>query len=306
MNQLNPQPSTLNGQSPQSILLTGATGFLGSHLLEALLKAGYKVVILKRSMSDTWRIQHLLRQVKAYDIDHQPLENAFSEQRIDAIIHTACHYGRQGEPLHQIVETNLLFSLQLLDLAIGFNVDTFINTDTLLPPYLNAYSLSKKQFVEWLRLSRSRIQVVNLKLEHMYGPRDDNTKFIPWIIEQFQKKAESIKLTQGEQLRDFIYIDDVVTAYLLMLQKTPQLPDFSEFDVATGELTSIRGLVESLRSLYESQYAFTPTQLDFGALPYREGEMMNVTVDNSALLNLGWTVSTPLQYGLSKTLNSSL
>lgn len=53
----------------KTILLTGATGFLGSHLLEALLKQHYNVVILKRSTSNAWRIQHLLDQVISYDVD---------------------------------------------------------------------------------------------------------------------------------------------------------------------------------------------------------------------------------------------
>ncbi|MFK5948574.1 MAG: GDP-mannose 4,6-dehydratase, partial [Methylococcales bacterium] len=66
----------------KNILLTGATGFLGSHLLEALLNESYQVVILKRSTSDTWRINHLLEQVKSYDVDIQNLDLAFSEQSI--------------------------------------------------------------------------------------------------------------------------------------------------------------------------------------------------------------------------------
>jgi nucleoside-diphosphate-sugar epimerase len=298
------QPSILAGRRRQTILLTGATGFLGSHLLEALLKAGYSVVILKRSTSDTWRIRHLLDKVKSYDIDIQPMELAFNDQRIGAIIHTACHYGRQGEPRHAVVETNLVFSLKLMDLAIAHNTDTFLNTDTLLHGYLNAYTLSKQQFVEWLRQSCAKIRVVNLKLEHIYGPRDDKTKFIHWIISQLQQQAPSIKLTPGQQLRDFIYIEDVVAAYLLTLRKTAQLPAFSEYDVGTGTLTSIRTLVETLKSLYERQHGPSPTQLDFGAIPYRKGEMMSVRVDNMALLALGWNVKSQLTDGLLKTLQS--
>ena len=50
------------------ILLTGATGFLGSHLLESFLHQGFEVVILKRSTSDTWRISHLIEKIKSYNI----------------------------------------------------------------------------------------------------------------------------------------------------------------------------------------------------------------------------------------------
>jgi CDP-paratose synthetase len=71
----------------QTILLTGATGFLVSHLLEALIKEGYQVVILKRSLSNTWRIDHLLDRVVSYDVDKQPLKTAFEQQKIDTVIH---------------------------------------------------------------------------------------------------------------------------------------------------------------------------------------------------------------------------
>lgn len=125
-----------------TILLTGATGFLGSHILNRLLQADYKVVILKRSFSDTWRINSVLSKVKFYDLDKTPIETAFKEQKIDVVIHTATNYGRSNQLVSSIVDTNLMFSLKLLETA------AFFNTDTLLYKYLNHYSLSKKQFIE--------------------------------------------------------------------------------------------------------------------------------------------------------------
>ena len=80
------------------LLLTGATGFLGSNLIPAFLKAGHEVVILKRSFSDTWRIKDDLDKVRSYDIDLVPLERPFEEcGRFDCVVHTATNYGRQGE-----------------------------------------------------------------------------------------------------------------------------------------------------------------------------------------------------------------
>jgi nucleoside-diphosphate-sugar epimerase len=280
------------------ILLTGATGFLGSHLLEALLAQGYKVTILKRSTSDTWRIDHLVGQIKAFDVDQVGIEEAFKAEKVDAVIHTACSYGRHGQPANEVVETNLLFALKVLDAATLFNTDTFFNTDTLLPKYLNAYSLSKKHFTEWLKQRSPEIKVVNLKLEHMYGPKDDQTKFVPWLIGQLEQGASHIPLTEGSQQRDFIYIDDVVSAYLLALKKVDQLPGYTELDVGTGELTSVRDFVSTIFAIYKSLNPSTTTQLGFGDVPMREGEMMTVEVDNSALKSLGWYATTQNTDGL--------
>lgn len=288
------------------VLLTGATGFLGSHLLEALLNQGYSAVVLKRSTSNLWRIEHLVGRYKSYDVDNQSIEQAFKEQRIDFIMHTACHYGRKSGALSEVVDSNVLFGLKVLELAIAHQVSTFINTDSLLPRDLNPYSLSKKQFVDWLRKESSKIQVINLKLEHMYGPKDDQIKFIAWLISQLKNKAPQINLTSGIQKRDFIYVEDVVSAFLCVLQNSEGLSIFSEFEVGTGDSIELRAFVESLKQAFERLYGSTNTKLNFGAVPYRQGEIMELKVDNQALQQLGWQPKVSLMKGLEHSLKESV
>lgn len=288
--------------SKPTVLLTGATGFLGSHLLEALLKQSYQVVVLKRSTSNLWRIEHLAGLYKSYDVDTQPIEQAFEEQRIDCVIHTACHYGRNGSALSEVVESNLIFGLKVLEAAITHQAIRFINTDSLLPRDLNPYSLSKKQLVDWLKQQSSKIQVTNLKLEHMYGPKDDATKFIAWLVTQLQQNVPVINLTSGVQKRDFIYIEDVVSAFICVLQNAEYLPSFSEFEVGTGESIEVKTFVENLKHIFEQRYGQTKTQLNFGAVPYRQGEIMEFKVDNQALRKLGWQPKVSLSQGLEQSL----
>ena len=285
----------------KTILLTGATGFLGSHLLEALIKEGYKVVILKRSFSNTWRISQFMDQVKSYDIDIIPFEKAFEEQKIDVVIHTATNYGRNIENVSKIVDVNLMFSLKLLETATYFNTNTFFNTDTLQYKYLSNYTLSKKQFVEWLKAfgEAKKIKVVNLRLEHMYGPGDDAKKFVVWLMGQMLSNTAEINLTKGEQKRDFIFIDDIVNAYMLLLRQTERLPQVSEFDVGTGKQISIKEFVLKLKDTVESIYNKPiSTKLNFGAIPYREGEMMEVVEDVNPLFDIGWKPNFILADGL--------
>jgi len=284
----------------KTVLLTGATGFLGSYLLDALLLKGYKVIILKRTISNLWRIEHLMSQVTSYDVDVEPLELAFSEQNIDYVIHTACHYGRNGDSISKIAETNLMFSLRILEASIKFNTDTFFNTDTLLSKHLNVYTLSKKHFVEWLQQNSDKIQVVNLKLEHMYGPKDDTSKFVPWVMSQLKENAADIKLTEGKQLRDFIYIDDVVSAYLSTLEKVNSLGSFNQFDVGTGTLVSVKDFLQKIKRQYEIGFGLNSTKLAFGELPFRADEMMTVEVNNQPLLDLGWRPKVSIEKGITK------
>jgi len=284
----------------QVILLTGATGFLGSLLLEMLIVKGYQVCILKRSTSDTWRINHLLESVKCYDVDVQPIDMAFKKQHIDVVIHAACHYGRNSDSIAQIADSNLMFGLKVLDACLEYGVYSIINTDTLLQKDLNTYTLSKKQYVEWLHHVSEKIQVINFKLEHMYGPKDDVNKFVPWVLSQLKDNVTEIDLTKGEQLRDFIYIDDVVAAYTSVLENLPNLPQYSEFDVGTGKLVSVKEFLVSLKRVYETNCGTTKSKYCFGAIPYRKGEMMSVDLDNNSLMALGWAPSVKLEDGLNK------
>lgn len=281
----------------KQILLTGATGYLGSHLAKALLDAGYSIVALKRRTSSLRRLESILPRITLIDVDELDLNSPFKDYgKIDVVIHTATCYGRHGEGAYQIADANLCFPLKLLDAAIAADVRVFMSTDTALDKFLNAYSLSKRQFAEWGRhfSQQKKIRFLNLRLEHFYGPEDDDTKFTAHVINSCLTNAPELKLTLGEQRRDFIYIDDVVSAYLLLLNKRELLTDyFMEFDVGSGETVTIRELVELVHRMTEST-----TYLNFGALPYREGEAMFLQADIESLRKLGWDCRHTLEQGL--------
>jgi nucleoside-diphosphate-sugar epimerase len=297
----------------ETVLLTGATGFLGSHLLERLTGEGYRVLVIKRSFSNTWRINHLLSRAKFYDIDGVSLKYVFEENNIDIVIHTATKYGKKGEYCAEIIESNLLFPVTLLELSVShntkifINTDSFFNTDNLKYEYLNWYSLSKHQFIEWLKLFSDKIQIVNLKLEHLYGPGDSDDKFVIWLIKKCIENEPEIKLTEGQQKRDFIYVSDAVDAFILILKKRKLLPNYSTFEVGTGDNISIKDfalLVKNITSDISGKEV--NTFLNFGAIPYRKGELMESRADNTSLRQLGWNCSVGLKEGLKKTIKDLL
>lgn len=290
----------------KSILLTGATGFLGSYLLNALISLNFNVIVIKRSTSNMSRIMHLDGRYKSYNIDIVHLEQAFEDQQIDCVIHTACNYGRNGESILSIVDSNLNLGIKLLDTCLKFKTESFINTDTLLPKNLNIYTLSKKQFVEYLSYHSNKLRVINLKLEHIYGPKDDETKFLPWLISQFNRNVSEIKLTKGEQKRDFIYIDDVVAAYITVVKALSSFSNYTELDVGTGELVPLNYFIQYLKECYECNFGSITSKLVFGAIPYRDGELMSVKVDNQGLLALGWRPTVHYKNGISLILRDCL
>jgi CDP-paratose synthetase len=285
----------------KKILLTGATGFLGSHLLESFVSQGFDIAVIKRSKSDLWRISHLMEKIKIYSLDKIKLKIIFDEFKPEILVHTACIYGRNNESIIDIVNTNLIFGLELLEESIKNNVKTFINTDSLLPRDINGYSLSKAQFADWLKNKSSLIQVFNFKIEHMYGVKDDNKKFIPWLINKMINENEQINLTSGIQKRDFIYVTDIVNAFNIIIQKSETLPSWKEFHLATNTFTEVREVVLTIALRLEKKYhkAIIP-RLEFGSIPYRKEEIMIPKLNNKELIKLGWHHQVSVNEGIQK------
>jgi nucleoside-diphosphate-sugar epimerase len=289
----------------KKILLTGATGFLGSHLLDSFISKGFEVAILKRSFSNSWRINHIISKIKYYDIDKISLDEVFESERPDTVIHTACRYGKNNISFSDILNTNLFFSVELLQASINSQVSTFINTDTLLPRDINYYSLSKAQFRDWMILKSDEIKVINIKLEYIYGPHDDENKFIPWLINKMLKSEERILLTEGMQKRDFIYITDVVDVFDIIMKNASRLKYCNSFDVGTNDFNTIKDLVIQISNRLQSRFnKLIVDRLDFGALNYRNGEVMIPKLDNRALFNLGWSPKVGLNEGIDLILDN--
>ncbi|MGC4048690.1 MAG: NAD(P)-dependent oxidoreductase [Paludibaculum sp.] len=292
----------MNTDARPTVLLSGATGFLGSHLLRALLNSGYNVVAARRSTSNTWRIADQLERIHLVNVDTTPLSEIFERRRIDILIHAATCYGRKGETVRQIVESNLLFPLELLELARRYSATTFINTDTVLPEALNYYVLSKKQFLEYGRrfAGSAGPHFVNLRLEHIYGPHDDSGGFIPFLIQAFLRREPHVDLTRGEQRRDFVYVEDAVDAYLLLLRNLGRLhKPFVEFTIGSGQARELAGVVRRIHQACNAE-----TELRFGALPYRPGEVMHSQADIEPLRSLGWAPAVELDAGLIRTIDT--
>jgi CDP-paratose synthetase len=283
------------------ILITGVTGFLGSHLAKALLTDGYEVTALKRKSSLLDRVESIVSDIIFFDIEGLDFDQLFRDSgKIDAIIHTATCYGRDNESVSEIFASNTDFPLRLLDAGSRAGVEVFFNTDTILDKYLNLYSLSKNQLLQWGKFfsMHEKIRFCNIRLEHFYGPDDDPKKFSAYVINNCLGNVQELKLTKGEQKRDFIYVDDVVSAYLIILNKIDSVSGhFVEFGVGSGQSVSIKTFVETVHRLTVSK-----THLAFGALPYREGEVMNSQADIAGLMALGWHCCYDIETGLKQVI----
>ena len=272
----------------KTVLLTGATGFIGSHLLEKLLNNDYSVIILKRSFSNVWRIENLMDQIKSYDIDQCDLKQPFEENSIDVVFNLATEYDRANKKQSQLLTTNLLFPIRLAELCRDFNVLYFFNTDSYFnnnkqrKNSLNLYSYSKHILREILFEDFSmHFKTFNFRLHHVFGEKDNQDKLIPYLI-RTMKANQKIEITKGEQQLDFIFIKDAVSAFLHVLNninKFTQNP--YEFEIGSGKSVSLKEFIAIIKENLHSK-----SKIFYGAKEYRRNEIMSAEADLNPLK--GW------------------
>jgi nucleoside-diphosphate-sugar epimerase len=286
------------------ILLTGATGFLGGALARRWVGVGHEVTAITRAASvEKLHALELPQLRHASYVDDNDIANIVAKTQADVIVNTACSYGRAGESISQMLEANLRFGVVLLEHSLKNGGSCkFINTGTVLDPSTNFYALSKWQLTNWgeavVHANPGRAQFINVLLQHMYGPGDAKSKFTTHVLHSCQDNVPKLDLTAGEQLRDFVYIQDVTNAYNLLINKLADLAPFENVEVGSGVAPSIREFVETAHRLTKST-----TSLAFGAVPYRTNEAMVCCADISRMRQLGWAPEFDLDAGLQETIN---
>ncbi|WP_106804775.1 NAD(P)-dependent oxidoreductase [Pseudomonas sp. S5D5] len=288
----------------KKILLTGATGFLGSALARFWSRAGYRVSALVRSTSSCARIEGILpdSQVYKYSSDQDVL-SAIAAVSPDYIVHTACAYGRAGESIIDVYDANVRFGLVLLEGANSLDGNVaFVNTGTVLDAAVSSYAMSKNSFsLIGVFQAGPNVKFVNVALQHMYGPGDDKSKFTTYVVSSCTENIDVLNLTSGIQKRDFIFIDDVVSAYDTIISHMPSIKRAEEVEVGSGVALPVREFVELVHSLTASQ-----TKLNFGSVPYRPNEEMLFRADINRMRSLGWAPRTSLEVGIQKMIDKDI
>ncbi|MCO4753998.1 MAG: NAD(P)-dependent oxidoreductase [Bacteriovoracaceae bacterium] len=269
----------------RKLLLTGGTGFLGSHIAKKFLTIGYDVTILKRSTSNLNKLEEICDKVLLIDVED------FKGGNFDVFIHAATSYGRNKESSEIIAATNIDFPLSILE-KINSNELHFLNIGTSLPADLNIYAKTKHDFTERVKVEFPSMKFTNVLLEQFYGPHDGT--FITYLVTELNNKVEKIELTEGKQKRDFIFYEDVLSALELLVKRS----ELGEFALGTGESHTIREICETVYKYHSNDI----TKMEFGKIPYRDNEVMNSVANIGKLSKLGWKPVYNLDSGIEHTL----
>jgi len=299
--------------SKKNILVTGGAGFLGSHLVRRLVELGGEITIIDHPDSNLWRIEKVLHKVNyvSVDIGSVHLDTLISSVgKQDVIYHLAAAGVNQTYNNSNIIlQTNIIGTQKILQFALKTAVDKFVycgscfeygsgeklSENSLLEP-LSEYAVSKTAgwYLTNAYHKRYDLPVISLRPFTPYGPFEASYRFMPQVI----LKALSdlpINLTLGEQTRDFVFIDDLVDAFLLAVVHF-QIGE--TFNICSGNPTRINEAVTRILSLSHSS-----AEPRFGAIPYRDSEVWTMSGNpEKAKQILYWEAKTSLHEGLSKTI----
>jgi len=290
-----------------SIILTGSSGFLGSRILMKILSCtNYGLILTYRNSKLN---KSLVTSERINYVQQDDLIDFCSEFKYEIFgaIHSATEYGRAGDEIDKVIKSNLILPVNILNILLKYKGKFFINTESFFNkhtnsyPYLLDYSSSKQALQYWLHDRADKMVIVNLYLEHIYGSRDSQDKFIPRLISDLKEISEDpILLSKGEQIRDFLYVDDAAESFLSAVDfALNQRMGIYDFEVGTGVGTSLFDLSNKIKYAIKSS-----REINFGAIEYRKNEIMTSIANVRNNLNLNWKAETDLDTGISRLLSN--
>ncbi|WP_226581094.1 NAD-dependent epimerase/dehydratase family protein [Halobacillus litoralis] len=295
------------------VLVTGGAGFIGSHIVEELLKGNYEPVIIDNLLSGCR--ENIPEGVVFYQADIKgDLDSIFREEKPDFVIHQAAQVSVTKSienPLYDADE-NILGTLNLLDACIKYDVKKFvfassaavygepqflpINEEHTVNP-ISFYGLSKLHAEKCIQLY-SKLYGLNytiLRYANVFGPRQDingEAGVIAIFIEKFLNQKPLSVFGDGLQTRDFVYVKDVAKANIASLNQG----DRDIFNIGTNVRTSIIDLIDSLEDVGNRK--ISPKMLK-----KKEGDIQHSLLSNQkAQKNLQWIPSFGFDIGLGETI----
>ena len=294
------------------VLITGASGFVGSHVARLLVAEGCEVYALVRESSNRWRIRDILPSMYLRQSDLVAFENVntyLQEIKPELCIHLAWYavpgkYLNSQENLDSIqASINLLSQLAELGCKRFVGIGTCFEYDLSLG-YLSESSLTKpitlyaatkvalstilQQFAQI-----TEMEVAWIRLFYQYGPMEDERRLIPGIISSLLRD-EVVKTTKGEQIRDFLHIEDVASAIWAVAKSNVS----GVVNVGSGQPVTVGQIALELGNLLGK-----PDLIHLGALPYRPNDPMFICANNELLRKkTDWTQKYNLTTGLKNTI----
>jgi UDP-glucose 4-epimerase len=300
------QPANASSQATLSgtALITGATGFIGSHLCRRLLAQAVSLHAISRSPQKT---DPRITWWKTDAADGPAMHRVFAEVKPDFIFHLASVVSgsRDLQFVQPTFASNLLSTVNVMTSAAEVGCRRVVLTGSLEEPVgdiepvpCSPYAAAKFAGTAYARMFHAlyRLPVVMLRLFMVYGPaQKDLRKLVPYVALSLLR-GESPKISSGTRQVDWIYVEDVVDG--ILQAATAENAEGKVIDIGSGELVSVRAVVEKLVSIVNPK--IVP---EFGAVADRPLEQVRVADTAASRTAIGWQKSLSLDEGLRRTVD---
>lgn len=295
------------------VLITGITGFLGSHIAQNFVAQNLEVIGLKRKDSDIWRCEEFKDKIQWVDIDEKGFfEDELKKYSFDTVIHGAW-IGVESNTRDNWNEQskNVLFLVSLLEAAKIAGVKKFIflgsqaeygNIDGKISEdhktnALNAYGGTKLACLEIVKTfcESNDMNWIWLRLFSLFGEKENQNWLIPSLIESMLT-TQQMDFTPGEQKYAYLYVKDYASIMNRIITKPVES---GIYNISSNQTRTIKSLVEDIRDYINPEFI-----LNFGALNYRNNQSMHMEGDIMRLFSqIGEVEFTDYNVALQNTLN---
>ncbi|MAG02202.1 UDP-glucose 4-epimerase [Candidatus Pacearchaeota archaeon] len=297
------------------VLVTGGSGFIGSHVADRLVDNGYEVVVIDVRDYD-WDNKDRIRFIECDVCDNEKLNDIFEEEGFELVVHMAANTMLRKsieDPMYD-ARLNILGTISVLECMRKNNVDKLVYTSTGGarvgdPEYLpvdekhpinptSPYGISKHtaEHYVWLYGELYGIDYLIFCFGNVYGPRDSplTKRLVPIFLDKFLKNEVPMIFGDGSKTRDFIYVKDLVDFIIKSIDKIGETEN-KLFHLANGKEVSVSEMVRIMKEVSGSD--IEPEHVDD-----IKGEVQDIVLDISlAKDELGWNPITHIRDGIRET-----
>lgn len=291
-----------------NILVTGATGFIGNNLCSYLIEKKFNIFLIVRPQT---KIPQHLKKVKkiVYTGDTEKLQKFIEKNKIDGVIHLASLFLaiHNTTQIRDLINSNILFSTEILDIATKAKVKWFINTGTFWQHYnqedynpTNLYSATKQAFEDLAKyyIETTDINFVTIKLSDTFGLGDTRQKIFN-IWNKSLVSGEAISMSPGEQIIDISYIENIIDGFAHMINLVSK-DKSRKLNGKTFAIKSTKRLTLKKLSTVFEKVTGKKLNINWGGRPYRPREVMVPWTKGKNIP--GWKPKYTLEEGIKKTI----